>query len=667
MENFSHGVENRPAAAERRGAKGRFRISLIRICVYSYKSIQRIRLGASRRIRGPIAHRPAPAENRTAPPPGGLLRENPSKCRPPSGRMPPKNPMRTERLIRWTLIGLLAATRLAAAAVRLEIEGVSGELRDNVRLFVGEPPGDDPLVVRRHAEGAADRARAALEALGHYEASVRVAARREGDVRILRIDVEPGGPVRLDAVEMVVEGEAIGDPAFADLLARLPLKPGDVLHHGRYEEAKRSIENLARARGYFDGRFAESTLRIRRGDRQADVVLRCDSGNRFRFGPVRLSPTPLSEKLLRRLVPFQEGDPYSAERVSALHLNLLRSGYFDEIRILPRPEEAGENETVPVDAKLVAASRNRVSLGVGAATDVGPRLRLEWTRPWMNRRGHSAVLKNELSLVRQDLSAQYSIPLNPPLAHQLQFTGGWQREDIEDTDRETWSAGIQRRRLYDSGWQQNLFLRWEQERFTQADVHDTTTLTLPGLSLGRTRRTGGIHPIRGDRLSGLFETAHPDFFSDIRLARVLLQAKRLDSRGPHRLLGRIEYGALNTEDFDRTPPSLRFFAGGDQSVRGFGYQTLSPRNAEGEFVGGRYLLTGSLEYNYEFLRRWRIAAFFDAGNASADSRFSDGFAQGAGFGVRWLSPLAPLKLDFAWGVSESDPPFRVHFSMGSEL
>jgi translocation and assembly module TamA len=177
----------------------------------------------------------------------------------------------------------------------------------------------------------------------------------------------------------------------------------------------------------------------------------------------------------------------------------------------------------------------------------------------------------------------------------------------------------------------------------------------------------GPIPDRGDRLFALAETAHPDLFSDIRLSRILLQAKRLDSWGPHQLLGRIEAGALDTEDFDRTPPSLRFFAGGDQSVRGFAYQSLAPRNDDNELVGGRYLLTASLEYSYRFAPRWRAATFFDIGNASADRRFSDGFAQGAGVGLRWLSPLAPIRLDFAWGVSESDPPFRVHFSMGIDL
>jgi len=562
---------------------------------------------------------------------------------------------------------LLAVASQSVAAVRVEVKGVDGPLRDNVLLHVGTPVREVPLVVRRHAEGAAAKARAALEALGYYESTIQVSASRDGETRVIRLDITPGQPVLVTSVSIVLDGEAGDDPDFLALLRQPPLREGEPLHHGRYEETKRALASLARRRGYFDARFTESAIQLHRSSRKAGIVLRFDSGRRYRFGPVRLPETPFSEKLLLRLVPFAEGDPYTTEKVTALHRNYLRSDYFEEVRILQRPEEADAEGRIPIDMELAPNPRNRVGFGVGAATDVGPRLRLDWTRPWMNSHGHSALIKNEVSWVRQDVSANYSIPLNPPLNHQLQFTGGWQREDIEDTDRETFRTGVQRKRLYDSGWQHNISLRWEQERYTQADVHDTTTLTIPAVSLGRTRRRGGTIPTSGDRLFAQLETAHPEAFSDIRLTRLLLQGKYLNSWRRHSLSGRVEYGALDTEDFDRTPPSLRFFAGGDQSVRGFAYQSLAPRNEEDDLVGGRYLLTGSLEYNLRFAGKWSAAVFFDIGNASGDSRFSEGFARGAGFGIRWYSPLAPLKLDAAWGISEPDPPFRIHFSMGLEL
>ena len=575
--------------------------------------------------------------------------------------------MRSVPSIRAAALGFFLAACAARAAVRVEFEGIDGPLLDNVRLHVGSPPGDAPLVLRRFAHNARDRALEALEALGRCDASVRVSFFADGNDRVLRFAILPGEPVLLSSVSVAISGEAASDPAFADLRARLPLRPGEPLDHGQYEEAKRSIESLALSRGYFNAAFSTNQILVHRGRRCADVSLAFDSGPRFRLGEVRIPTLPISRTLLLRLVPFRGGDPYSADQISALQRNFVDSDFFEDVLVRPRPDLAGDSFSVPVDADLSLAPRNRIGLGLGATTDVGPRLRLEWRRPWTNRRGHSALIKSEASLVRQNLSALYSIPLNPPLDHQLQFSGEWKREDVEDTESETRRVGVQRRRLRRNGWEQVVFLRRESERFTQAGVREATDLTLPGFSLGRTRRRGGVIPARGDRLFALFETAHPDFFSDVRLSRILLQARRLDSFGPHSLLARIEYGALDTGDFDRTPPSLRFFAGGDQSVRGFAYQSLGPKNDQGELLGGRYLLAGSLEYNYQFASRWKLAAFFDAGNASADAQFSEGLAHGAGAGIRWLSPLAPVKLDFAWGVSESRPPFRIHFSMGIDL
>jgi len=563
-----------------------------------------------------------------------------------------------------TLCLVVIITLPALGGTRLEIEGIEGLLLDNVQTFVGLPVDEDPLVVRRYAEGVSQKARSALEALGYYGADIQVSTRHENEDVIIQITIEPGEPIHLDAVDIHLKGAATNDPAFTELIRQLPLKKGDILNHGTYEKAKRDIENLALSHGYFDGTFITNEIQIRLRQHEADILLSYDSGRRYRLGPVRFSSTPLSPLLLDRLVPFKEGDPYSAEQVSALHLNLLNSGYFQDVRIQPLPEEAGASDQIPIDAQLKASLRNRVNLGIGATTDEGPRIRLGWERPWINRYGHFSSFDGTWSWVRQEVTAQYTIPLNPPLTHQLQFMTGWEKEDVEDTKRDTFSTGIQQWWLFKSKWEQTLFLRWEYENFTQANVENESKLTLPGISLSRTRRSSEVNPTHGDRIFGLIEGTHPDFFSDIALGRMLLQAKRLDSWGNHRLSGRIEYGALTTEDFDRTPSSLRFFAGGDQSVRGFAYQSLSPTNETGELIGGTYLLTGSLEYNYQFAAQWRVGTFFDIGNAFANHTLSGGFAQGTGVGIQWISPIAPIKLDLAWGISESPAPFRVHLSMG---
>ena len=113
------------------------------------------------------------------------------------------------------------------------------------------------------------------------------------------------------------------------------------------------------------------------------------------------------------------------------------------------------------------------------------------------------------------------------------------------------------------------------------------------------------------------------------------------------------------------PSSLRFFAGGDQSIRGFGYQTISPVDETGQLTGARYLSVGSLEYAHPVAEKWRLASFVDTGTATNDYR--DPLKVGSGFGVRWISPLGPIRFDLAFGVSETKIPWRLHFGLGAEL
>ncbi len=575
-----------------------------------------------------------------------------------------RNPVRAALVVACGLV-LLFVSVSAMANVTIEIQGVDGELADNIRNHVGEPPSSDPLVVRRFAGRVNQRATEALQALGHYEPEIRVERRREDDRHTIIIHVEPGPAIRIARVDVQFRGEAADDSAFQSLRERMPLQEGDRLHHGRYESSKRAIRNLALTRGYFDGAFETTRINVSLRDQEAEIVLHYNSGERYRFGDVDYTDETLSEDLRRRLVPFEPDEPYHSDGIAALNRNLLNSDYFRDVRVRTHQDRAGEDRRVPVEANVRMNRPNRVGVGVGYATDVGPRVRLNWRKPWVNADGHSLSAESEISEVRQSLSSTYTIPLTPPLDHRLQFQGGMQREEIEDTESQKVTAAIQRQRVLTRGWTQTLFLRWEREKFTQAGERGESTLTLPGMSLTRTRSRGGMDPNWGDRQFASVEATHPELGSDIQLSRFRLGTKWLRTYGRHRVVARADAGAVVTEDFSRTPPSLRFFTGGDQSVRGFRYQSLAPRNEDGDLIGGRYLLVGSAEYGYRIFERWTLATFYDVGNAFSD--LNEGFREGAGVGVRWSSPVGPIRLDLAWGVSEPDTPFRIHFSMGPEI
>ena len=131
------------------------------------------------------------------------------------------------------------------------------------------------------------------------------------------------------------------------------------------------------------------------------------------------------------------------------------------------------------------------------------------------------------------------------------------------------------------------------------------------------------------------------------------------------MLVRGERATTWITDFGLLPASLRYFAGGDQSVRGFAYKSLSPLDAAGDTIGGRYLVVGSVEYEHSLSRSWSAAVFSDVGNALEN--MSDPLERGAGVGLRWQSIVGMVRLDMAWALSREDKPWRIHLNIGPDL
>lgn len=572
--------------------------------------------------------------------------------------------LQRQYLWHW-LILLLCLSGSATAAVRLDIAGAPAELRDNIRAHVGELPGDASDAGRRLQQRILQSARRAANALGYYNSGFDLQRARVDDDVVLTLHVIPGERVRITVADIQLLGAAADDAVFQQARDNLPLKEGRALNHGEYESAKRNLQNLALRRGYFDARFDRHQVLVDAVDNTAQVELEFNSGERYRLGKVSFTETHFDEELLYKMVPFKEGEYYNTDAIVEFNRTLLESQYFSSVRVRPMPDQASDQE-VPIEVSLQAAEPNQLGLGLGYSTDIGPRGQINWQRRWVNRRGHSAGAQLELSQPRQTLETKYRVPLSSPINDVLEFQLGLQDEELQDTESRRATFSVQRLQRLQSGWRRTVSIRWDYTDFSVGDEHETTTLILPGLGYSRTRTSGGVDPLRGDRLMFNTEVAFPELGSDIQLQYVRLGARWLHSvQRKHRILLRTDAGALATSNFDKVPPALRFFAGGDQSVRGFAYNSVGPRNAENDIIGGRYLLTGSAEYAYQFHESWRLALFVDAGNAM--NSFDADPKVGTGFGIHWISPVGPIRLDFAWGVSEDKVPFRLHFSMGPQL
>lgn len=567
------------------------------------------------------------------------------------------------------LVLLWPLTASAADSIDLVIKGVEGEVQDNVRSYIGPLTSDDMKSWRSSRTRLESVTIEALEAMGYYESVIEIEQLR-GKVSV---NVTLGEPIRVGRVHLVFEGEAGNDIAFTALRENLPLKEGDILHHGHYEGLKSAVQALAVERGYFDAAWSRHEVSVDIKAHRADIDLVYVSGPRFLFGPVRFvgqDGAPQKEvrpEVMALLVPFTQGEPFAAAGIIKLNKSLLDSRYFSEVRVRHLREEAVGLE-VPVRVTVANKKPNDMDVGIGYSTDVQARLSLAWRRPLINDRGHGVKTSAELSQVRRSFDATYTVPWKHPLDDVLQYIYGVQREDVEDVVTYNTVVGIQRQIQRDQGWKRTYSLRWNRESFQRPDGEEgKSDLLLPGISLDRVRSRGGVDPHWGDRQYYQAEFASSQLLSDADFITLRAGFRFLRTVADrHQFLLRADGGSIITNTFDDVPLTMRFFAGGDQSVRGYDYKSLSPRDAEGIAIGARNLGTASLEYGYTFAPKWRAAVFTDAGNAfdSVTESFNN---VGAGVGMRWISPVGPIRLDFAWAVSEPDTSFRVHFSMGPSL
>ncbi len=564
------------------------------------------------------------------------------------------------------LVMSLSAAALADARLDVQISPANPDLKANIEGYVGELGERNAQALRNFSLGAEQQAEKAAQALGYYQAQIDSEI-QDGENPRLVIKVLPGEPIRLRNVVVRVEGPAASLKAF-----KVPrsdaLKAGAVLNHGHYEDAKRLIQNQASRYGFFSGRFTSQRLAIDPRAGVADIELVYDSGPRYSLGKVMFSgDSPFDEDLLKRMVPFKENTPYDSQLIAELNQAMQASGYFEGVRVDAAPT-AAVGQVIPVTVQLETRKPRTMGLGLGFSTDVGVRGKANWTRHWANAQGHSYGFESELSAPRQNVGLWYDVPLDPPLTDKLRFAGGYQYEEIAGTDSlsKLLTVGPEWHSKLPSGWERVISLKWQREEYRLGDDSGLSTLLMPGISYSYLRSDDRIDPHKGYRLQFDAQVAKEGLGSDANLVRgnVLLKGLTTVAQN-HRFLGRVQFGGNFTDGYTSIPPSLRFFAGGDQSVRGYDYQTLSPTNSDGDRIGGRYMVAGSVEYQYSIAEKWRLATFVDQGN-SFNNLDLPSLKTGVGFGVRWVSPVGPLRLDLAHPLDD-DGGVRLHFSMGPEL
>lgn len=573
--------------------------------------------------------------------------------------------------------GLLLATLALGMPLSAYGEGVSLEVRGleegrvltNVRNTVPAPDMacDAPRArFQSYLLDAERRARSALQALGHFNALVETRVDVSTPCPKLVLVIEAGPAVRLDQVDIRIVGpfdeDPSGKPFFEDL--RLRLRVGDELDQGAYDKTRDDLINRARARGFLDARFVERELWVDPERNIARVTLVLESGDLYHFGEIRADQRIFDPRFFDRLMPVSQGDPFTSDRLAMISSNLAATGYFADVRVRP-DMDARSDEQVPVAVLLTERAQTAYEFRAGFGTDTGARLRADVDRRWVNRYGHRWRAGVGLSQRIQSIDTIYSMPQRNPLTDSLDVYARLQHEDNNAIQSNSGTIGGQySRRLGD--WSQALFTEYVYERTTFGNEPErASNFLLGGVRMGHRTLDDPLFPTRGHSFNVKLQAAAESLMSSASLTQANVKGALAYPFGRAILKASGEVGTTWTSDFTELPKSLRFFAGGDNSVRGYSFESLGPRNAGGEVVGGQHLVLLSFEAMYPVRGDdWFGAAFVDVGNAFDETSDMD-LKTGAGVGVRWRSPIGMVRIDVAVPFDGSNRRPRLHLGIGA--
>lgn len=539
-------------------------------------------------------------------------------------------------------------------------------LEDNLDLYRWRSSERmDEAQLRRLVRLAPEQIRSLLATEGFYMPQVAAKLERSGQTWIVRLEVEPGTPVKVRRVELEVagpfeDGSKANHERLAGMRADWGLATGSVFRNADWEAAKSAALRSLLVDRYPTATIGESQATVDPQSGTVDLRLVLDSGPAFTLGRLEVHGLKrYPESVIDRINTIKPGAPYKQSTLLELQSALQNSPYFAAANVQVATDPAHPLE-VPVQVTVEENQSQKLGFGIGMSTDSGPRGQVTYKD--LNLAGKAWRLSStaKVDTKQQSLDNTLQFPLSAE-GYQDSLSAGLKRADLNGEVTRTLSLGASRTRIRDKN-EFNWGLSYLHEL---QDVDGAPSGHSSSLVLARswTRRDVDnlIFPSRGYLLRLEGDAASHALLSDRSFLRGDLRAAWFRPLGQHgQLILRGRLGAIAASSRDGIPSDLLFKTGGDQTVRGYAYQSIGVRDGDA-IVGGRFLIVGSMEYVHWLTANWGAAAFVDAGDAA--DRAADLSAKlGYGVGARWKSPIGPLNLDVAYG--EATRQVRIHFAVG---
>jgi outer membrane protein assembly complex protein YaeT len=537
-------------------------------------------------------------------------------------------------------------------------------------LFWRSPAAFDPATFREDL----DRLRRFYESRGYYEAEIAhdIVAPEDGSDLRIKITISEGAPVIVADIDL----EVSGTPLFP---RRLPIKRGDVFVEQNYQKAEEALRQfyLRRSHAHVE---TERSAEVNLDTDQANIRYRANPGPAAVFGETEVRGAEnVDPGIILRELTFRAGEPFSPAKIAESQQKLLALDLFSTVRVAPK-EVPGKPPVVPMEVQVREKEAREIRAALGYGTEDRFRGQLQWRHNnWLGGARRLSVTAR-YSAISATGEAEFVQPhlLSPRNRGVLAF-----RHDREEEDTYLLNATRFLPRLERSFSRRFTgFIGYRIEYAQVADVADGTVRELGGIKergwlsgpvLGIRWATADdlLNPTKGEIATFTINQAGKIWGGDYGFYKITAEARKYISIGWQTVFAsRLKIGLADALGSDKNFPIFeRFFAGGEQSVRGFGRRRLGPRSPSGDPLGGLSLLEGSLELRRPLWSDLGGALFLDFGQLSTRSFHipADAVRFASGFGLSYRTPVGPLRLDvgFPFQPPRGDPSWQIHFSVGT--
>lgn len=576
-----------------------------------------------------------------------------------------------------------ASNVMAQSRGQISFAGVYGELLTNVEKHVRlvkrlRDKKSPPLLEgeRRRLELRVPmEINQALEPFGYYLATID--ADLEGSPQKYRYAVTLNQAVKITNLELLLDDDALKQDEFKQWRAKFPLKVGMPLKQAVYDSYKKQLVSNAIRLGYFDAKYTKSVIVINESRTQADITLRFTSGKRYSVSDVTIdwntddlsdehSKRGIDQGILNSLISIKKGQLYTADDLAKTQRSLLATPYFSSVDVRSGDRDS-QTHTVPIVVSLTPSKRIAYNFAIGAGTDTGVRASVGYENRRVNDQGHYINTRVGGSAIQKTAIANYRIPLARSSKDNLNFYASLEEETGDSRRFQAVKIGTE----WSHAWDESLLkfgLVASREKFDRLEddlslVERNIDLLMPTFAWEQTKGDDLYFPTKGWSANILLRATSESLASDIDLVQALFNGKILRPIGSGRIKLRLTVAGSLIDDAITLPESLGFLAGGDDSVRGYSYESIGVERND-EINVGKNLIVGSFEYEHPIKNGFALAGFIDVGDAF-DS--NPDYQRGAGLGIRWRLPFGALRFDVASALDLEGQPFRLHFSFGTDL